>query len=106
MLKNSYTFKSRIWRWPTSSAGRPGDGGWHFITLEKLLSAQIRKQYPKGFVKISAEVGKSFWATSLFPHMRNKKTGEIEYLICINKKVLKAEGLFAGDEIKIKIEFK
>ncbi len=67
------------------------------MTLEKKLSESIRKVYTKGFVKIEAKVGKSIWKTSLFPH---KESG---YLLCISKKIRKAEGIMEGDEIKISI---
>ncbi|MGI9118032.1 MAG: DUF1905 domain-containing protein [Minisyncoccia bacterium] len=89
-LKKNFTIKSKVWRWP-------GDGGWHFVTLDKKLSENIRKVYTKGFVKINATIGKTTWATSLFPH---KQAG---YLLCISKKVRKTEGILEGDEVKIKI---
>jgi hypothetical protein len=39
--------------------------------------------------------------------MPNKKVSKnVDYLLCINKKVLKNEGLFAGDEIKARIMLK
>lgn len=106
-MKLNFTIKAKIWRWASfvnTSAGQAGGSGWHFVTLDKGLSAQIRKKYTKGFVRVRAVCGKSEWATSLFPHMRNKKTKEVEYLLCINKKVLKNEGLFPGDEIKVSIK--
>lgn len=90
MLKKKFIINAKVWRWP-------GDGGWHFVTLEKKLSESIRKVYTKGFVKIEAKVGKSIWKTSLFPH---KESG---YLLCISKKIRKAEGVMEGDEIKISI---
>lgn len=67
------------------------------MTFEKKLSESIRKVYTKGFVKIEAKVGKSTWKTSLFPH---KESG---YLLCISKKIRKAEDIVEGDEIKISI---
>jgi hypothetical protein len=97
-MKKNFIIKAKVWRWP-------GDGGWHFVTLDKKLSEGIRKIYTRGFVKIEAKVGKTAWNTSLFPHMVNKKVSkQIEYLLCINKKLMKAEGIFAGDEIKINIK--
>lgn len=98
-IKNSFILRSKIWRWP-------GDGGWHFITLDKNISEKLRAKYPRGFIKIRATLGKTFWDTSLFPHMKNKKLKQVEYLVCINKKVLKKEYLFSGDEVKIKVELK
>jgi hypothetical protein len=94
-MKKSFTVKAKIWHWP-------GNGGWHFVTLDKKLSVQIRGVYTRGFVPIIAKCGKSDWATSLFPHTPNKKVSkQVDYLLCINKKVLKNEGLFAGDETKV-----
>lgn len=92
-LKKNYIIKAKVWRWP-------GDGGWHFITLDKKLADSIRAVYTKGFVKIEAVIGKTIWNTSLFPH---KKAG---YLLCINKSVRKKEDVYAGDEIKIKLTIK
>ncbi len=94
-MKKSFVIKSKVWRWP-------GDGGWHFVTLDKKLSEDIRAVYTRGFVKIQARVGKTVWNTSLFPHTINKKVSkQMEYLLCINKKLMKVEGIFTGDEIKI-----
>jgi hypothetical protein len=97
MLKKTYNIKAKVWVWP-------GDGGWHFVTLDKKISKEIRSVYTKGFVKISVVIGKSTFNTSLFPHMINKRVGnDVEYLICINKKVRKAEGIFEKEEVKIKV---
>lgn len=97
MVAKEFSIKAKVWRWP-------GDRGWHFVTLDKKLSEKIRAEYAKGFVKIQAYIGQSVWATSLFPHTPNKKVSkQVEYLICINKKIRKTENIFEGDEIKIKI---
>ena len=99
-MKKSFIIKAQIWKWPSNM-------GWFFVTLEKNLSNQIRSVYVRGFVPIIASVGKTNWNTSLFPHITNKKVSkQVEYLICINKKVMKAENLFIGDIIKIKIVLK
>ena len=91
-LKKNFNIETKVWLWP-------GQGGWHFITLPENISRPIRKAYPKGFVKIEAKVGKSIFRTSLFPHKLSKG-----YILCINKKIRKIEGIFAGDKIKLKIE--
>lgn len=78
----------------------PGLAGWHFVTLDKALSAKIKEAYPKGFVKIEATVGKSTWNTSLFPHVQSKA-----YLLCIKNPIRKKEGIFVGDTVKISIRF-
>ena len=89
-LKKNFTIVSEVWRWP-------GDGGWHFITLDKKISEKIRAVYTKGFVKVNVTVGKTTWVTSLFPH---KQAG---YLLCISKKVRRIEGIQEGDTVRIKI---
>ncbi len=86
-----YKIQGTVWRWP-------GDAGWHFLTLPKPLAQKIRKMYPKGFVKIRAIIGKSTWETSLFPHR------EAGYLLCVNKKIRKQEGLFEGDGVVVRFD--
>lgn len=91
-LKRNFVIETSVWIYP-------GDGGWHFITLDPVLSEKIRKFFPKGFVKIEAQIGKSIWQTSLFPHKLSRG-----YIICINKSIRKKENIFAGDKIKVKIK--
>ena len=92
MQKNTYTIKEKVWRWP-------GDGGWHFVTIGGKKFEEIRKKFPKGFVKVRATVGKVSFDTSLFPHTKHN-----EYLFCVNKKIRKNLEIWEGDEIKLKIE--
>ncbi len=94
--KDIFSQKAKVWLYPVPPAG---GGGWHFVTLDKKISAEIREKYRKGFVKIEVMVGKTKWQTSLFPH---KLSGA--YLICIKSSVRKAEGIFVGDEIKLFIK--
>ncbi len=84
-----YKIKAKVWRWP-------GDGGWHFITLDKKLFAVIRNKYGKGMIKIQATLGTTSWDTSLFPHTQSGS-----YLLCINKKIRAHEEVYEGDEINI-----
>lgn len=90
-MKKKFVIKTKVWRWP-------GDGGWYFATLDKKLYTDIRKAYPKGFVKVLARTGKTTWNTSLFPH---KESG---YLLSIKKSVRSAEDIFEGDDVSIKVE--
>lgn len=97
-MKKEFKIKAKVWRWP-------GDGAWHFVTLDRKLSSDIRNAYPKGFVKICVKVGKSEWSTSLFPHSINKNVSkQIEYILCINKPIRKKEGIFEGDEVRVGIK--
>ena len=91
-IPKSFIIKTKVWRWI-------GDGGWHFVTLDKKLFGKIRKIYPKGFVKVEAKLGKTTWLTSLFPHKKSNS-----YLLCISKKVRNIEGILEGDEVRVKIK--
>ena len=93
LKKRVFSQKAVVWVYP-------GLGGWHFVTLDKKISAEIRAKYKTGFVKIEATVGKTGWLTSLFPH---KLSGA--YLLCIKASVRKVEGIFAGEEVKFSVRF-
>lgn len=93
-MKKNFKIKAKVWRWP-------GDGSWHFVTLEKKLSADIRKLYPKGFVKIQAKIGRTSWDTSLFPHKLSSA-----YLLSVKALVRKKEDILAGDEVNIDFKIK
>lgn len=78
--------------------------GWHFVTLPKKLSEEIKKvgkRYGAGFVKVGVSVGKSKWTTALFPH---KDSGG--YLLSIKQNIRKKENIWEGDIIKISIILK
>lgn len=88
----TFSQKAKVWVYP-------GPGGWHFITLDKKLSSQIRKKYKKGFVKIEATIGQSTWSTSLFPHKQSSS-----YLLCIKASIRKKEEILPDDEVKVQIK--
>ncbi len=92
MPKKNFKIKAQVWRWP-------GNGGWHFITLDRELTEKIREKYGKGMIKINAHVGKSFWQTSLFPHTKDRT-----YLICIKKVIRQKEGIYEGEVVTVKFE--
>ena len=77
-----FTFKSEIWLWD-------GKGAWHFITVPKDVSEQIKgfqADMPrKGFgsVPVKVTIGKTSWKTSIFPEKKGT------YLLPIKKDVRK-----------------
>ncbi len=90
--KNKYTIKEKVWVWP-------GVSGWHFVTLSKKNSAEIKNSGAKkrvGFVPIEVTLGATTWRTSLFPH-----TSEGIYLLAVKLQVRKKESVLAGDTLKI-----
>ena len=91
-MKKEFKIKAKVWLYP-------GLGGWHFVTLDKALSEEIRSKYKTGFVKVEAKLGKTTWNTSLFPHKQSKS-----YLLCIKNAIRKAEGVMVGDGISVNIK--
>jgi len=101
-MRKSFKIKTKVWRWLTSPGqGGPGDGGWHFVTLDKKLSEDIRKVFGKGMIKVAVKVGKTSWDTSLFPHRLSQA-----YLLAIKKNVRAKEDIWEGDKVKISFTIK
>jgi hypothetical protein len=93
-MKKNFKIQAKVWRWP-------GDAGWHFVNVDKAISAEIRKSHPKGFVYIKAKVGKTEWDTALFPHKLSAS-----YLLSVKAIVRKKEGIFEGDTVEIRFAIK
>ena len=88
--------KAKVWRWKQ-------DAGWHFATVPKAQSAQIRSKATGtkrgwGSVPVRVKLGETEWETSLFPQ---GKTGT--YLFAIKAGVRKAEGIEEGDVIRAEV---
>jgi len=96
MTRTTYTYsiREKVWIWP-------GVAGWHFVTLPKKLSAEIKNGGTRkrvGFVPIQATLGATTWRTSLFPH-----TSEGTYLLAVKAQVRKKESVLVGDVISISL---
>ena len=90
----TFTIKEEVWKWP-------GFAGWHFVTLPKKVSAEIKKvgkSYGAGFVKVEVTLGESTWTTALFPHKDSES-----YLVSIKKKVREKEGIWEGDTVVVRV---
>ena len=88
--------KAKVWRWKE-------DAGWHFATVPKVQSAQIRSKATGakrgwGSVPVRIKVGDTEWETSLFPQ---GKTGT--YLFAIKASVRKAERIEEGDVVRAEV---
>ncbi|MBL8018637.1 MAG: DUF1905 domain-containing protein [Leptospirales bacterium] len=80
-----------------------GMGAWHFASLPKSRTAQIRAQMiqrPKAFgsIRVEAKIGKTVWKTSIFP---DTKSGT--YLLPVKADVRKKESIRMQ---KVKIQLK
>lgn len=101
-----YKIKEKVWRWPTISAGKPGEMGWCFISVDKKLTEELKNigkkyTYGSGFIGITAKVGETKWDTALFPY---KKEGI--YLLSIKGIVRKREGILEGDVVNVSFTFR
>lgn len=81
----------------------PGAGGWHFVTLPKKSSEDIKKRFQAvskgwGSLPVMATLGRTSWKTSIFP---DKKSAG--YLLPIKAEVRKKEAVKAGETLKIRL---
>ena len=89
-MKKNFKIEAKVWKWP-------GDAGWHFVNIDKKISAEIRELYGKGMVPIRTTIGKTTWDNVLFPHKISAN-----YILAVKKIVRTNEDIFEGDEVKIK----
>ena len=105
-MSEQVTHTGPLWRWTTPSA----PAAWHFITIDgaagEVLSgtALMRRMEGtlRGFgsIKVMVQIGDSRFATSVFPS--KEQSG---WLLPVKASVRKAEGLDAGDEVNVSLEF-
>lgn len=99
MSQNKYTVSARVWLYT-------GNGAWHFVTIPKVESADIRARFEKnargwGSLPVIVTVGKTSWKTSIFPDKKSEG-----YLLPLKSAVRKKEGIFEGDTISFSVEIK
>lgn len=98
-MKNVYKMKSEVWLYP-------GMVGWHFISVPKKQSEEIKKKFggkQKGWgsFPVLVTLGKTSWNTSIFP---DKKSAT--YLLPLKAEVRKKEGILKGDIVIFSLEIK
>lgn len=91
-----FTVKAKVWLYE-------GDSPWHFVTIDKKTSGDIKKEYPfprRGFgsIPVNITIGKTTWRTSIFP----ERAGT--YVLPLKKEVRNKENIAAGDQVKITFE--
>ncbi|MFZ2886698.1 MAG: DUF1905 domain-containing protein, partial [Minisyncoccia bacterium] len=77
---------------------------WRFLVVDKKQADIIRAKHHKkkagfGSIKVTATIGKSKWATSIFP---DKKSGC--YVLPLKKQIRRAEDIDAGDSVTFTLE--
>ena len=88
-------FDGKIWFWQ-------GPAPWYFVTVPEQHSNDLKAivgmvTYGWGMIPVTAQIGKTRWATSLFP-----KDGR--YIVPIKASVRKAEDLDEGDNVTVWLE--
>lgn len=97
------THRGMLWRWTTPAA----PAAWHFVTIdgaagEELSATALLRRLEgaaRGFgsLKVTAQIGRSRFKTSIFP---SKETG---WLLPVKASVRKAEGLAEGDVVEVEL---
>ena len=84
-----------------------GKGAWYFVSLPAESAAEITyfskalnggKRTGWGSVRVTVQVGKTMWQTSLFPDSKNKS-----YVLPIKSAVRKAENITDGQAVKVRV---
>jgi hypothetical protein len=114
--KDAIEFKARVWIYrgiSTHSSNAKGmQGSWHFVTLPKKQSDDIKERFGSmkrgwGSLPISVNIlrsraeqtGGTSWKTSIFP---DKKAGA--YLLPLRADVRRKEKIAEGDIVVFRIE--
>lgn len=84
-----------------------GKGAWYFVTLPQDSAAEISyfskalnggKRTGWGSVRVTVQIGKTVWQTSLFPDSKNKS-----YVLPIKAAVRKAENILDGKPVNVRV---
>lgn len=91
-----YSFIAPIWIYP-------GEAAWHFITLPKEISDEIKmisepKRRGFGSVRVGVKIQESEWKTSIFPDSKSQS-----YVLPVKKEVRSKNKLEPGVPISIEI---
>ena len=97
-------------------------GTYHLLSIDGEAAEQIamherlrRLEYGarRGFgsVKVMARIGETEWESSVFPQRKSSPSNsaatgqqEREWILLVSKKVMRAEGLEAGEPISLKLD--
>ena len=93
---------SMQWEFPGELYHWRGPSPYHFVTVPEDESAELEMvsasvSYGWGVIPVVVRIGKTSWATSLFP-----KDGG--YIVPVKDAVRKAEGLDVGDTVTVQLD--
>lgn len=92
-----YSFKAELWLWQ-------GEGAWHFVTLPKDISEEIKEAFGTGrpgfgSISVTATIKDNIWETSIFP---DSKSGS--YLLPVKAEIRKKADISAGDQVEVSLD--
>jgi len=101
MIDLDFEFSAKLWEWHAKGDVRAGS--WHFVTLPKDISDDIKaftKHRKTGFgsVRVTVKIGETKWKTSLFPSKE-----KAAYLLPVKKSVRTTENLSKTKNIDVSI---
>jgi hypothetical protein len=94
-----YEFSGKLWLYA-------GNGAWHFITVPKDISAEIKTIYGDGrpgwgSIRVTVSINRKVWETSIFP---DKKSNA--YLLPVKAEVRKSAGITEDDTVTVAVELR
>ena len=102
MLELDFTFTEKCWLWQ-------GKGAWHFITVPKNHSEEIKfftenhfgKRRGWGAVRVTARIGDSEWQTSIFP------SASLEaYILPLKQEIRKKEKIAVDAAVQVQLNIR
>ncbi len=104
--KKEYTLKVKVWIWKSTkpkakSKSGLSNGSWHFVTIPKKQSDEIKKNFGSGArgwgsLPVKAQIGSTEWRTSIFP---DKQRGA--YVLPLKADVRKKEEIKSTDTVTL-----
>lgn len=93
---NEFQFKAEVWLYP-------GEAAWHFVSLPKNISKQIKKEFGDmargwGSLPVNVKIGTTKWKTSIFPDSKSNT-----YILPIKSEVRKDENIESGDALRVNL---
>jgi hypothetical protein len=98
MTKKKYKFKTKMWLYP-------GMAGWHFLSVPREASREIKEKSYKqkrrgwGSVAVTATIGEVTWKTSIFPDKKSSC-----YIMPVKAEVRKKEGIYERDVVEWSVD--
>lgn len=94
----TYEFDSELWLWDARKTD-----SWTFVSLPAEVADEILEiagPFARGFgsVRVEVTIGGSVWRTSVFPDKKART-----YVLPVKKSVRHAEGVQAGDEVRVRL---